>query len=132
MPTKMNLISELVLPLFNFRVLLRQDEKYRVHVAHCIETGSVVTADSEEEVRTMIKELLEDEISFALTNGNLKNLFSSPAPLDVLVEWMNAARERKETVETVELDVDVKETERLKIEPKNAPVKNNVVFAKAA
>jgi predicted RNase H-like HicB family nuclease len=126
-PGKMSVLD--LIPLFNLRVLLRVDEKYGVHVAHCIETGNVVTADSEEEARTMIKELLEDEISFALTHRNLKNLFSSPAPLEVLVEWMNAAQESKDTVE---LDIDLKEAESLKIEPQNAPLKNKVEFAKAA
>lgn len=124
----MHIVKELI-PMFNLRVLLRYDSKYKVHVAHCIETGNVVTAESEEEARAMIKELLEDEISFALINENLKNLFSSPAPMDVLVEWMNAARDGKETVE---LDIDPKESEKLKIEPPNAPVKNKVEFAKAA
>ena len=118
-----------LIPLFNLRVLLRYDEKYRVNVAHCIETGNVVTAESEGEARTMIKELLEDEISFALSQKSLKNLFSSPAPLDVLVEWMKAAQEG---TETVKLDVDIKEAESLKIEPKNAPLKNKLEFAKAA
>jgi len=123
-------ISDLV-PLFNLRVLLRYDEKYQVNVAHCIETGSVVTADTEEEARTMIKELLEDEILFALTKRNLKNLFSSPAPLDVLVEWMKAARVEKNR-EVVDLDVNLEQPERLNLETPNASVKNKVEFAKAA
>ena len=40
-----------------------------------VETGNVVAADSEEDVKEMMKELLEDEISFAIRYLNLKNLF---------------------------------------------------------
>ena len=77
--------------LFNLRVLLRYDDKYSVYVAQCLETGNVATADSSEAACGMIKELLEDEILFALKTGNIKNLFSSPAPMEVLVQWLNAA-----------------------------------------
>ena len=117
-------------PLFNLRVLLRYDEKFGVHVAHCIETGNVVTADSPPEVIEMMKELLEDEISFALRHRNLKNLFSSPAPIEVLLQWVHAAQSRDP--DTVFLDVDFKELEGLEIEPKNAGLKNKVEFANAA
>jgi hypothetical protein len=77
--------------LFSFRVLLRFDAKYRVHVAQCIETGSIVTADRQEDSREMILELLEDEVAFALQNKNLANLFSSPAPVEVWEQWVDAA-----------------------------------------
>ena len=116
--------------LFNLRVLLRYDEKYAVHVAHCIETGNVVTADTPEDAQEMMKELLEDEIAFALQHRNLRNLFSSPAPLDVVIQWVNAAQEKEPT--TVYLDVNFKELELPEIEPKNADLKNKVWFAAAA
>jgi len=116
--------------LFNLRVLLRYDDKYAVHVAHCIETGNVVTADSSEEAESMIKELLEDEILFALKHQNLKNLFSSPARLDVLVMWMNAARENG--TRNVVLDINFKEVELPEIEPQNSNIKNELTFARAA
>jgi hypothetical protein len=116
--------------LFNLRVLLRYDEKFSTHVAHCVETGNVVTAESAEQATEMMKELLEDEISFALRHRNLKNLFSSPAPIEVLMQWVHAAQSRDP--ETVFLDVDFKELEGLEIEPKNAGLKNKVEFANAA
>lgn len=117
-------------PMFNLRVLLRYDENYKVHVAHCIETGNVVTADSSDEAKTMIKELLEDEILFALKHRNIKNLFSSPASLDVLIQWMNAAQENVPKTEF--LDVNFKEAEFREIEPKNTSLRNKVDFACAA
>ena len=123
-------VTELWSSLFNFRVLLRKDGKYGVYVAHCVETGSVVTAETEEDAKTMMRELLEDEISFALRHGNLKNLFSSPAPMAVLLQWMEAARDKAPT--TVELDINVNELEHSEIETKRAHFKNNVGFALAA
>lgn len=127
---KMSSESKGLLSLFDLRVLLRYDDKYRVHVAHCIETGNVVTSDTQQEAHEMMKELLEDEISFALKNRNLKNLFSSPAPLEVLLQWMKAAKEGN--LQTVTLDVDFNEVELQDIEPKNAHFTNKVEFAAAA
>jgi hypothetical protein len=115
---------------FNLRVLLRYDETYDVHVAHCIETGNLVTADSSQDACRMIKELLEDEIFFALRKRNLKNLFSSPAPLEVLVQWLNAAQEKDP--DTVYLDVDFKQAELREIEPKNTNLRNRVEIVRAA
>jgi hypothetical protein len=120
--------------MFNLRVLLRYDEKYEIHVAHCFETGSLVTADTSEEAKDMIRELLEDEIDFALKTRNVKNLFSTPASLDVLIQWMEAA---KTNIETVSLDIKLKETNlnevRLRsIEYPNSNITSKVAFAKAA
>ena len=117
-------------PLFDLRVLLRFDENSRIHVAQCLETGNVVTADSAEEARLMIKELLEDEIHFALKYRNIKNLFSSPAPLDVLVQWVQAANEQQPDSEP--LNIDFREAELQEIEPKNTNLTNRVLIAQAA
>lgn len=130
MPIAHNAHEELFKTLFSLRVLLRHDEKYNIHVAHCIETGSVVTAEIAQDACEMMKELLEDEISFALKNRNLRNLFSSPAPLEVLMQWLNAARER--TPRTVYLDVNFKELELREIEPKNTNLRNKLEIAAAA
>ncbi len=130
MTTKRTLPEEMFKTLFSLRVLLRYDEKYKIHVAHCVETGSVVTAESPNDACDMIKELLEDEISFALKHRNLKNLFSSPASLEVLVQWLNAAEAKKP--ETVYLDVDFRELELREIEPKNSNLRNRLEIAAAA
>ncbi len=73
--------------LFNLRVLFEYDSSYNVHVARCLETGSVVTADDKATIKSMITELLEDEINFALERGDLANLFSTPSSLDVWFKW---------------------------------------------
>lgn len=119
--------AEVLASLFDLRVLLRYDTKYNVHVAHCIQTGSVVTSDSQEEALEMMKELLEDEIAFAIRHTNLKNLFSAPAPLEVHLQWLRAS-----AVKTVYLDVDMSQLEYSTIEPKNAHLRNKVEFAMAA
>jgi hypothetical protein len=125
-----NSLTASLTALFNFRVLLRHDEKYGVEVAHCIETGSVVTSDSPEETLEMMKELLEDELSFAIKNNNLKNLFSSPAPIEVRMQWVEAAL--KNELKTEYLDVDVSQWRHSRIESQNARRTNTVQFAHAA
>lgn len=78
-------------PFIVLRVLIEFDTKYKFYVAHCLQTGSVVTADNVENTEGMIKELLEDELSYAIVHGNLKNLFSTPAPLEIWKKWSIAA-----------------------------------------
>jgi len=96
-------------PLFPLRALLEFEPNYQVYIGRCLETGSVVTADDMDTAREMLKELLEDEVEFAVEHENFTNLLSNPAPPDVWVRWANAAakleREGK-PIETVQLSVD--------------------------
>jgi len=85
------------------RVLAEYDTTYKTHVAYCLETGSVVTGETVDELKIMMKELLEDEISFAIANKNLTNLFSTPASFDVFVKWQEAS---KNGVEDITLDIE--------------------------
>ena len=94
--------------LFRLRVLAAWDSEYKVFVARCLETGSVVTADDAETVENMIQEVLEDEINFALENDNLANLFSSPAPFEIWEQWRKAMKAGKEP-RFVELNIKLKE-----------------------
>ena len=80
-------------PMFMFRVLVEFDSGYNVFVARCLETGSVATADDEDTVEDMIAELLDDEVTFALDNDNLANLYSSPAPFYVWRQFRAAQLE---------------------------------------
>lgn len=77
------------------RVLAEYDTSYNTHVAYCLETGSVVTADNSRELKLMMKELLEDEVSFAIEHKNLTNLFSTPAAYDIFVKWQEALEKGK-------------------------------------
>lgn len=93
--------------LFNLRVLSGHDAAHSIYVAQCLETGSVVTGDDKETLTDMMKELLEDEVSYAIKNGNYKNLFSSPAPPGVWRRWTELAREFGS--QNVELNVNAQE-----------------------
>ena len=94
--------------LFRLRVLADFDSEYKVWVARCLETGSIVTADDPETVIDMMKEVLEDEITFAWENDNLANLYSTPAPREILLRWREAIEAGAE-VQPLELDLKFKE-----------------------
>jgi hypothetical protein len=94
--------------LFRLRVLAAWDSEYNVFVARCLETGSIVTADDAETVTDMIKEVLEDEITFAVENQNLSNLFSSPAPFEIWAQWRRVAKTGRKP-DVIELNIKLKE-----------------------
>jgi hypothetical protein len=94
-------------PLFEFKVLIEFDQRFRVFVGYCLETGSVVTADKPDMAKNMMKELLEDEISFAIQHNNVRNLLSSAAPLEIWKKWQEAAKAMKP--EIVELNYTAQE-----------------------
>ena len=79
-------------PLFIFRVLIEFDSGYNTYVARCLETGSVAAADTAYTVEEMIKELLIDEVTFALARNNIADLYSSPAPLNVWMKYRQATQ----------------------------------------
>lgn len=69
--------------LFHLFVLVEYDGDYNTYVARCLQTGSVATADDPDTVVDMIKELLADEVSYAVERDTLANLFSRPAPMAI-------------------------------------------------
>ena len=92
-------IKEKILPMFQFRVLIEHDEKYKAWVAYCLETGSVTTADDADTVESEIIELLEDESSYAIQRKNLANLFNSPAPFEKWEAWQVGIPHIKKQIE---------------------------------
>ena len=94
-------------PLFTLRVLTELDETYGVYVSRCLETGHVVTADDKTTASSMMQELLQDEITYAVEQQNFPNLFSSPASPDVFSRWITLARKKK--IDTQTLTIDAKE-----------------------
>ena len=92
--------------LFTFRVLTEKDSTYGYSVAHCLETGTVVTADDHETVVEMMLEVLQDEILYALKHRDYSNLFSSPAPADVWQKWKEAAKRNKPIQMNLEVKAD--------------------------
>jgi hypothetical protein len=102
-------------PLFDLRVLVEFNKGFSAFIAHCLETGSVVTADDRETVVLMMKELLEDEISFAINHENLRNLFSSPAPLDVWKKFTQASAHK--APQKIKLNIQIEEINLNEPEP---------------
>jgi hypothetical protein len=94
-------------PFIPLRVLVEYDKKYKFFVAHCLQTGNVVTADDADTAEEMIKELLGDEVTYAISHNNLKNLFSSPAPMDVWKRWSITAAQNG--TKTFKLDIIARE-----------------------
>ena len=78
-------------PFFPLRAVLEFDPNYQVCVGRCLNTGSVATADDMDTAESMLMELLQDEIEFAVEHKNFTNLFSAPASPDVWAKWANLA-----------------------------------------
>jgi hypothetical protein len=78
--------------LLNFRALIYFDKAHNFYVGHCLETGTVVTADDGETASDMMREVLEDEANYAIMHGSFANLYSSPAPIEIWTRWYEAAK----------------------------------------
>jgi hypothetical protein len=91
-------------PLWDFRVFAEFDKTYNVYVAYCLETGTTATADDLQNLRRIMIDVLRDEVAFALTNKNLNNLYSTPAPLEIWLKWDEAAKSGKQ-IETIPLEL---------------------------
>lgn len=82
--------------MFRLRVLAEYDSLYNIYIAQCLETGSIVSSDDPTTLDDMMTELLADEVTFAVEHKNFANLFSTPAPTDVWVRWLQTKGELKE------------------------------------
>jgi hypothetical protein len=79
------------------RVLIERDEAGK-HVATCIETGNVAVAGDFDTVKSIIIEILQDELLFAEKHDNFENLYSSPAPEDVKQRFKRLPQNQIETL----------------------------------
>ena len=77
-----SIISALPLSFLQLRVLIwKEDNSF---VAQCLETGNVATADDFHSVRSLMFGLLSEEADYNTAGpGSIKNLFDSPAPIEV-------------------------------------------------
>jgi predicted RNase H-like HicB family nuclease len=94
--------------LFPLRALAVYDEVHGFYVAHCLETGSVTTAEDMDTVLDMMKEVLEDEVSNVIASENLANFFSTPAPFEIWDRWTRLAQANPGEIKEVELDIKLK------------------------
>jgi len=105
--------------------LFERDERFEVEVAYCLQTGSVATADDFDTVWVMMKELLEDEITYALKYENLANLFSNPAPTEIWRKWYELSQKVEPEIMKLEIDWE-------KVKPYERRRGEKVAFLKAA
>lgn len=82
--------------MFRLRVLAEYDDLHNIFIAQCLETGSIVSADDSATLEDMMTELLADEVAYAVEHKNFANLFSTPAPPDVWVRYLQSEVEPKE------------------------------------
>lgn len=67
---------------FQLRVLMWTERG--IYVGQCLETGSVATADDIDTLKSIMQELLSDEVDYNVNGvGSLSNLFGTPAPREV-------------------------------------------------
>lgn len=86
-----NAVSALDEGLFDpLRVFVEFDTQYEIWVARCLQTGHLVTANNPDKAKEMITELLQDEISFAVSSGDFSQLLSNPEPLETWIKWKMA------------------------------------------
>ena len=83
------------------RVLEEYDEEFRVHVARCLETGTVATADSFDEAHDLLMETLRLEIVQVSRSRRPIALFEKPASAQYELRWQAIAANNPPTSEIV-------------------------------
>jgi hypothetical protein len=83
------------------RVLEEYDSDFKVHVARCLETGTLATGDSMEEAHDLLMETLRLEIVQASRARCPLALFEKPAGPSYVLRWQALGSEREPVVETL-------------------------------
>lgn len=83
----------LPIEFFQLRVLLWKERD--IYVGQCLETGSVATADDTDTLKSIMQELLTDEVEYNINgDGSAGNLFGTPAPLQLWQQYFELSRNR--------------------------------------
>jgi hypothetical protein len=90
-------------PFFEFKVWIEEQSNSGILSAHCLETGAVATANDFDTVVDLIEEVLESEASLALDSNDFANLYSSPAPPEILFKWNEMSAEQEPEIKTFEI-----------------------------
>ncbi len=77
---------------FDVNVLLKKEDD--LFVAHCLEFDIVAVAETEEQAKKDLKDLVVAQIEYAFANDNLENLFH-PAPKSVWEEYFGRNESNK-------------------------------------
>jgi len=82
-------------PRLAFTVLVKFEDG--IWVAHCLELDIVATGNTPDQAASDIKDLIVAQVSCALSNNNMSNLYH-PAPKEVWDEFRTAKTRSKEPV----------------------------------
>lgn len=85
----------------NLRVLEEYDPDFGTHVARCLETGTVATADSMDEAHNLLLETLRLEIVHVSRARRALALFEKPAGAIYELRWQALAAEQIPVAQTV-------------------------------
>ena len=85
----------------NLRVLEEYDSDFNTHVARCLETGTVATADSIEEAHDLLMETLRLEVVQVSRARNALALFEKPAGPIYELRWQALAALQAPTTQTI-------------------------------
>jgi hypothetical protein len=77
---------------FTFHVLIEPREG--VYVAHCLEMGLVATANSQEDLPSIMQKMIVRQLEFAISNGNPQDIYHA-APQEVWERFKNAAEKEQ-------------------------------------
>lgn len=111
------------------KVFLELDQQYEIYVAQCLQTGHLVTADDPATAKEMIEELLQEEVSLAFSQGDISNLLSSPAPLEIFLKWELAANVQLPEERTITIRTELPQRLRLLVGQQAAEVQTEIRIA---
>lgn len=83
------------------RVLEEYDSDFNTHVARCLETGTIATAESIEEAHDLLMETLRLEVVQVSRAGRALALFDKPAGSVYELRWQALAAQQIPTTETI-------------------------------
>ena len=116
-------ILQLLDPL---KVFVEYETQYEIYVAQCLQTGHLVTADDANTAKEMIKELLQDEVSLAVKNNDIR-LLSNPAPMLLWVKFELAEKTNGADTDTIKVEGEF--SQELRVLIGHAEVKTEIRFA---
>jgi hypothetical protein len=85
---------------FTFHVLIEDNQG--MHVAYCLEMGLVATADTPDDLPSIMTKMIVRQVEFAIKNNNPQDIYH-PAPPEVWEKFKSAAQqERVNELEQIE------------------------------
>ncbi len=76
----------------NFNILIEKEED--LFIAHCLELDIVATAETMDQVKKDIIDLMAAQVEYAFSNDNLENLYH-PAPPEIWKEFFDCEKQEQ-------------------------------------